>query len=78
MAKTQLRGTQVLDRSIQLDDIDTTTPGQCLVTKIVAGAGISLQCSGADTGTGEVTVTSDASADYEYRQKMECLLWMGM
>lgn len=66
MAKTQITGSQVLDRSITIDDIDTTSAGKALVTRILAGNGISLQSTGADTGTGVVTVSSGSDIRFSY------------
>lgn len=66
MAKTQITGSQVLDRSIQLNDIDTTSPGQALITKVVAGLGVSIECTGCDPGTGIVTISSDATGSAAY------------
>jgi NAD(P)-dependent dehydrogenase (short-subunit alcohol dehydrogenase family) len=56
MPATQVRGAQVRDSSIQRDDIDTTTPGQAIVAKLVQGDGIQLSSTGGDAGTGDVTV----------------------
>jgi hypothetical protein len=57
MAQTLIRGTQVLDGSIQRPDLDTTTAGKAVIAKIVQGSGISLSSTGADSGTGDVTVS---------------------
>jgi hypothetical protein len=61
MSATLIRGTQVLNASIQRVDLDTVTPGQAVVTKIVQGTGIVLSSSGVDSGTGDVTVSALAS-----------------
>jgi len=58
MAQTQVRGSQVLNNTIQRQDLDTSTVGQALVTKLVQGAGITLSSTGADSGTGDVTVAA--------------------
>jgi len=58
MAITQVRGSQVLDSTIQRVDLDVTTVGQSVVRKIVQGLGITLSSTGADSGTGDVTVTA--------------------
>lgn len=56
MPRTQVRGKQVLDRSIQRDDLDNETPGQAVIVKAKAGDGISLSQTGPDEGTGDVTI----------------------
>ncbi len=58
MPVTQLNGSQVKDSSIQNDDIDITTTGKAVVTKLVAGTNISLSSTGVDAGTGVVTINS--------------------
>jgi hypothetical protein len=57
MPQTVIRGTQVLDGSIQRPDLDVTTVGSAVVAKIVQGAGITLSSTGADSGTGDVTIS---------------------
>ena len=42
--------------------LNTTAPGQAVVTKIVAGAGISIGYTGTDPGTGDVTIHVDIGA----------------
>jgi hypothetical protein len=61
MPPTVIRGTQVLDGSIQRADLDVSTIGQAVIAKIVQGAGITLSSTGADSGTGDVTVSTAAA-----------------
>lgn len=56
MARTQVRTQQVEDGGIQRADLNTVTPGSAVIAKAVAGSGISLASTGADTGTGDVTI----------------------
>jgi hypothetical protein len=56
MPPTVIRGKQVLDGSIQRADVDTSTVGQALVTKLVQGTNVTLSSTGADSGTGDVTI----------------------
>lgn len=58
MARTQLRGTQVGDGTVQRDDLDVSTAGQAVIRKIIAGAGITLGSTGPDAGTGDVTINA--------------------
>lgn len=37
MALTQVRGKQILDGGIDRDDINTTSAGKALITKLIAG-----------------------------------------
>jgi hypothetical protein len=60
MPPTVIRGAQVLDGSIQRADLDISTVGQAVIAKLVQGAGITLSSTGADSGTGDVTVSGSA------------------
>ena len=57
-----VRGTQVLDHTIQRDDLDTSTVGNAVIAKIIQGSGITLSSTGADSGTGDVTVSAGSGA----------------
>lgn len=62
MARTEPRGGQIKDGSIQRDDLDASTSGQAVVRKVVQGTGMSLSSTGADAGTGDVTVATQAAS----------------
>jgi hypothetical protein len=62
MAQTVISGKQVKDSSIQRVDLDVSTVGQAVVSKIIQGAGITLSSTGADSGTGDVTVAASVPA----------------
>lgn len=64
MPITAPSGRQILDGSIQRVDLDTTTVGQAVIRKVVQGAGISLSATGADAGTGDVTITGTGLLDF--------------
>lgn len=53
-----LTGADIEDGSIQRSELDTTTPGQAVVTKIVAGSGVTISETGVDPGTGDVTISA--------------------
>lgn len=61
MPITSPTGKQIRDASIQRDDLDSITVGQSVTRKIVQGAGIVLNSTGADSGTGDVTVNAVVS-----------------
>jgi hypothetical protein len=63
MARTQLSATQILNRSLQEEDMDITTPGKAMITRVVAGTGITLSSTGIDPGTGVVTINSTGSTN---------------
>ena len=62
MPVTQIRGPQVLDGTIQNNDVDIATAGKALITKLVLGAGLQeVTRTGIDAGTGAVTVALAAT-----------------
>jgi len=63
MATTQVRGKQVLDQTIQRDDLDVGTVGQSVIRKVVQGTGVTMSATGADAGTGDVTINA-TGADF--------------
>jgi hypothetical protein len=58
MATTAIRGGQIQDGTVQRLDLDVATAGKAVVAKIIQGTGISLSSTGADSGTGDVTVNA--------------------
>lgn len=57
MAKTQIKSEQIGNQQIKRVNINTSTSGQAVIAKILAGTGISIGSSGVDSGTGDVTVS---------------------
>lgn len=56
MAKTEITGDQILDGTVNRDDLDTTTSGGAVISKVIAGTNVTLTYTGADPGTGDVTI----------------------
>lgn len=57
MSKTQIDGDRILDGSVQRKDIDISTPGESVITKVIPDTGLEIISStGTDAGTGDVTV----------------------
>lgn len=57
MPRTEVRSEQIKDDGICREDINITIAGRSLIRKIIAGINISLSSTGADSGTGDVTVS---------------------
>lgn len=57
MGITLITDGQILDQGITRADLNTTTTGHAIITKAIAGQGISLSSTGIDEGTGDVTIT---------------------
>jgi microcystin-dependent protein len=62
MPPTVIRGTQLHDSTVQRVDLDTVTVGQAVVAKIVQGTNVTLSSTGADSGTGDVTINVPTGA----------------
>lgn len=56
MGRTFVRSDNIGDGEVKRADVNTTTPGSALITKVVVGSGIYLESSGADEGTGDVKI----------------------
>jgi hypothetical protein len=71
MPRTKVNGVQIVSDTIDSDlikqgsvsrsDLNTTTVGQAVVAKIVQGTGITIISSGADSGTGDVTISATSA-----------------
>lgn len=71
MPRTKVNGVQIVSDTIDSDlikqgsvsrsDLNTTTVGQAVVAKIVQGTGITITSSGADSGTGDVTISATSA-----------------
>ena len=56
MARTQIVSSQLGNGEVKRADLNTATSGSAVITKLIQGTGISLSSTGADAGTGAVTV----------------------
>lgn len=63
MPRTFLSATQVKDGGMGREDFDISTPGSAVIRRIFPGAGISLESTGVDPGTGDVTIINSAVFD---------------
>lgn len=65
MALTKINPSEVVPSgSITRAMLNTATSGSAVATKIIAGTGISLSSTGADAGTGDVTVTATGGGSF--------------
>lgn len=58
MPKTQIATANIQDGEVKRDDLNTETSGKAVVRKIVTGDNIKLGSTGADIGTGDVTINA--------------------
>lgn len=62
MPRTSIRGSQIIDGTVQRVDLDTDTSSQSVIRKVIAGSGIAISFTGVDSGTGDVTITSTSTS----------------
>lgn len=58
MPVTGLRGRQIKDDDVTRADLNVTTSGSAVITKIIAGTNITISSTGVDAGTGDVTINA--------------------
>lgn len=61
MAKTEIRSEQIKNATLSREDINTTISGRALITKVIAGEGVDISSTGADSGTGDVTINAKST-----------------
>ena len=61
MAATALNSSQIRDGQVSRADLNTSTGGSAVIARAIAGNGIALGSTGADTGTGDVTFSVDTA-----------------
>lgn len=57
-----IKGEQIKDGTVCRIDLNTTTIGQAVITRIIQGQGITISSTGADSGTGDVTININNSS----------------
>lgn len=79
MGRTELKSRQIKDGTIQREDMDVTTPGKSVIARILPGANVTISSTGADTGTGDVTISATNSSVYNqfiHTQSEPNQLWL--
>lgn len=56
MPRTQIPSTLIEDGSVRRVDINTTTTGSALITKLLVNSPLTISSTGVDSGTGDVTL----------------------
>ena len=62
MAQTFIKTVQIGDGEVTRQDFNTTVSGKAVVAKIIQGTGITISSTGADSGTGDVTINASGSS----------------
>jgi hypothetical protein len=58
MARTTVRSDQILDSTVNRDDLNTVTTTKAVIAKVIAGTNITIGSTGVDPGTGDVTINA--------------------
>lgn len=58
MAATQVKTEQIFNDGVTRDDLNAVTVGKAVVKKLIAGTNVTLSSTGADAGTGDVTINA--------------------
>lgn len=58
MGKNRQTGLQIKDGSVGRPDLNTTKPDQAVITKVIAGSGVTISSTGVVPGTGDVTINA--------------------
>ena len=56
MPRTQIGTFLIADGAVRRVDMDTTTTGQALITKVLVNSPLTVSSTGVDSGTGDVTL----------------------
>lgn len=62
MAQTLIQSDGLATGCIIRAKLNTTTAASAVITKVIAGSGITLAYTGVDSGTGDVTVNASGGA----------------
>ncbi len=63
MSRTEVTSGQIKDGEVKRSDLNIATSGSAVITRLLAGSGISIDSStGADSGTGDVTISAPGGA----------------
>lgn len=67
MARTEIKSHQIKNGSIQIEDLDQSTVGHSVIAKVQAGQNITISSTGADDGTGIVTINASVGPTDIYK-----------
>ena len=60
---TEINSRQIKDGQVKRDDLNSTESGQAVIKKVIAGSNIGISSTGADSGTGDVTIAINITQD---------------
>lgn len=63
MGITRVTGRNIKDASVGRSDLITATTTEAVITKAIAGTGVSISSTGVDAGTGDVTINATSPAN---------------
>lgn len=63
MPRTEIKSHQIKDSEVKRADLNVSTAGSAVITKVIAGTNLTISSTGADAGTGDVTVNLNSNPD---------------
>lgn len=63
MPRTEINTDQIGDEQVQRQDLNVSQSSKAVIARIIAGTNISISSTGADTGTGDVTINATGGSD---------------
>lgn len=63
MPRTEIKSHQIKDAEVKRADLNVSTAGSAVITKVIAGTNLTISSTGADAGTGDVTVNLNSNPD---------------
>jgi len=64
LARTSVKSEQIKDAEVKRSDINITQTGEAMIRRLIAGTNISISSTGADSGTGDVTVSVSSTPNF--------------
>lgn len=70
MTRTFFSGiSNVGDGTVLRGDLNTTLAGSAVITRVLAGTGVTLSSTGVDVGTGDVTINATGGISYGFNRR---------
>lgn len=70
MARTEVRTREIKDAEVRRADLNTVSSGDAVITKVIAGNNIAITETGADSGTGDVTISVPSITNNVYYREI--------
>jgi len=71
MPRTQIPSEQIDDQGVTRPDLNVDTVGEAVIAKVIAGTNVTISETGADTGTGDVTINASGGGGGTPKVKLQ-------